>query len=51
MRWQAVAGYPDQDLKAIFAHLRSLPPVRKRGPDAEVPPPVLQGFEQATPGC
>jgi mono/diheme cytochrome c family protein len=46
MPWQAAAAHSDEDLKAIFAYLRSLPPVHNRVPDPEVPPQALQAFEQ-----
>ncbi len=46
MPWQSAAAHSDQDLKAILAYLRSLPPVHNRVPDPEVPPPVLRAFEQ-----
>lgn len=37
MPWQEVAKMKDEDLKAIFAYLRTLPPVHNRVP-APVPP-------------
>ena len=42
MPWQNVAQMTDQDLKAVFAFLRSLPPVKNRVPDAVIaePPPA-----------
>lgn len=33
MPWQGLAQLTDEDLRAIFAYLRSLPPVRNRVPD------------------
>ena len=36
MPWQVYGQMPEQDLKAIYAYLRSLPPVRNR-----VPEPVI----------
>lgn len=40
MPWRAVAGLSDEDLKAVFAFLRSVPPVHNRVPDP-VPPTGL----------
>ena len=37
MPWFDAAVLTDQDLKAVFAYLRSIPPVRNRVPDY-VPP-------------
>jgi mono/diheme cytochrome c family protein len=39
MPWQNVAGLTDDDLKAVFAYLRSIPPVHNQVPDAVVAPP------------
>lgn len=36
MPWQSLAGLDDGDLKAVYAHLRSLPPIKNR-----VPEPVI----------
>jgi mono/diheme cytochrome c family protein len=33
MPWQAYREYSDEDLKAIFAYLRSIPPVKNQVPD------------------
>jgi len=38
MPWQAIGQMPDDDLKAIFAYLKSLPPVNNPIP-APIPPP------------
>jgi mono/diheme cytochrome c family protein len=40
MPWQNLAQQSDDDLKAIFAYLRSIPPVRNGIPDIKVPQPV-----------
>jgi hypothetical protein len=42
MPWHGIAQMTDQDLEAMFAFLRSLPPVKNRVPDAVVaePPPA-----------
>jgi hypothetical protein len=47
MPWQNLAQATDEDLKAIFAFLKSTPPVRNRVPEAVVapahtPPPAGQ---------
>jgi mono/diheme cytochrome c family protein len=33
MPWPAIRNMTDADLKAIFAYLRTVPPVKNRGPD------------------
>lgn len=35
MPWPAYAAMTDQDLRAVFAYLRSIPPVANRVPDSE----------------
>jgi len=42
MPWHGIGQMTDQDLDAMFAYLRSLPPVKNRVPDAVVaePPPA-----------
>jgi hypothetical protein len=37
MPWRAFRHLSDDDLRAMFAHLKTLKPVRNRGPD-----PVLE---------
>ena len=41
MPWPAIAHYSDDDLRAIYAYLHSLPPTRNRVPDPVIaaPPP------------
>lgn len=39
MPWQNVASLTDDDLKAVFAYLRSIKPVHNQVPDAIVAPP------------
>jgi hypothetical protein len=34
MPWDVYGRLPDEDLKSIYAFLRSLPPVKNRVPDA-----------------
>jgi hypothetical protein len=36
MPWEVYGRLPDEDLKAIYAYLRSIPPVKNR-----VPAPVV----------
>jgi hypothetical protein len=40
MPWQAVGKLPDDDLKAIFAYLRTLPAINNKVPDPQ-PPAVV----------
>lgn len=37
MPWQSLARLTDEDLKAIFAYLRSLPPIKNRVPEPTPP--------------
>jgi len=39
MPWQNVASLSDDDLKAVFAYLQSIPPIKNRVPDP-IPPAV-----------
>jgi len=39
MPWETIRNYTDDDLKAIFAYLRSIPPVKNRVPEAIIAPP------------
>lgn len=41
MPWMNVGMQSDDDIKAIFAYLQSIPPVRNGVPDIKVPQPVL----------
>jgi mono/diheme cytochrome c family protein len=45
MPWQFISKMTDEDLSAVFAYLRSLPPVNNRVPDP-VPPSVAQAKPQ-----
>jgi hypothetical protein len=38
MPWPAFAHFTDDDLKAMYAYLRSLPPMHNRVPEAEISP-------------
>jgi mono/diheme cytochrome c family protein len=44
MPWQSLRGLTDEDLKAIYAYLRSIPPVRNQVPDP-IPPDGAPGYE------
>ena len=44
MPWQAMGSLSDDDLKAVYAYLRTIPPVKNRVPDA-VPPGEGGGYE------
>jgi mono/diheme cytochrome c family protein len=39
MPWRYYAQMTDEDMKSIYAYLRSLPPIRNQVPDAVVAPP------------
>jgi hypothetical protein len=43
MPWQGLAKLTDEDLKAIYAYLRTIPPVKNHVP--EVVPPSKAKFE------
>lgn len=38
MPWQAYSTLPEEDLRAIWAYLRTIPPVRNKVPDPIAPP-------------
>lgn len=42
MPWQNYSAMSDEDLKAVYAYLRSIPPVRNRVPEAVMAPPPGQ---------
>lgn len=42
MPWFSLTRVSDDDLRAMFAYLRSLPPVKNRVPDPKVEPPALE---------
>jgi hypothetical protein len=44
MPWSDFGQMPDEDLKAVWAYLRSLKPIKNTVPDPKVPPPVLDQF-------
>jgi len=39
MPWQTYSHLTDDDLKAIYAYLRTVPPIKNRVPDAQPAPP------------
>jgi hypothetical protein len=43
MPWQAYGKMTDEDLKAIFAYLRSVKPIRNQVPDYQPPPEMEHG--------
>lgn len=43
MPWQNLAQAKDEDLKAIFAYLHSIPPIKNHVPDAVIAPPPAGG--------
>jgi hypothetical protein len=46
MPWDAYAKMTDEDLKALYAYLRSLPPFSNQAPDYQGPPEQeVQGEE------
>jgi hypothetical protein len=50
MPWFNYAGMTDDDLKAVWAYLRSIPPIKNTVPDPKVPPPVLEQFAKSNAG-
>lgn len=47
MPWQNLATASDDDLKAIFAYLQSVPAVKNKVPAPNVPPPVFDQIAQS----
>jgi hypothetical protein len=47
MPWPTLAAQTDDDLKAIFAYLRSIPPIRNGVPEAQVPQEALDHLDSA----
>jgi hypothetical protein len=41
MSWQTLAALDDADLKAVYAYLRSIPPIRNRVPEAVIAEPAV----------
>jgi hypothetical protein len=49
MPWPEFRNFTDDDLKAIFAFLKSIPPIHNPVADPKVPPPVIQGLMKTHP--
>jgi mono/diheme cytochrome c family protein len=47
MPWQNLSTATDDDLKAIFAYLQSVPAVKNKVPSPNVPPPVFDQIAQS----
>jgi hypothetical protein len=47
MPWDMIRYFSDADLRAVFAFLQSLPPIRNTVAESRVPPPVVQMIEKA----
>lgn len=45
MPWDMIRALPDSDLKAVYAYLQSIPPLRNEVPDSKVPPEVQKMIE------
>jgi mono/diheme cytochrome c family protein len=46
MPWMTLQQASDEDLAAIFAYLRTIPAVKNKVPDPNVPPPALEGIKK-----
>jgi hypothetical protein len=44
MPWAATAAMTEEDLKALYAYLRTIKPISNTVPDPKVPPPVIEQF-------
>jgi hypothetical protein len=42
MPWEMTRNLPDADLRAVFAYLQSVPPIRNTVPEPKVPPEALE---------
>ncbi len=47
MPWMDYAKMTDEDLKAVFAYLRSIKPIRNAVPDPKVPAPAIDGITES----
>lgn len=43
MPWQLYSSITDEDIKAVYAYLRSIPPIKNRVPDAVIAEPPPKG--------
>ena len=50
MPWQEFRNMTDDDLKAVFAFLKTIPPIHNPVADPKVPKPVLDGMLKVLPG-
>lgn len=44
MPWPSTAAMTEEDLKALYAYLRTIKPINNTVPDPKVPPPVIDQF-------
>jgi hypothetical protein len=44
MPWPSTAAMTDEDLKAVYAYLRTIKPIVNTVPDPKVPPAVIEQF-------
>lgn len=49
MPWPDVRAYTDEDLKAVYAFLKTIPAIRNPVPDPKVPAPVLEAMMKTRP--
>ncbi len=42
MPWASMSKASDEDLRSVFAYLRSIPPIKNKVPEPKVPEPVFQ---------
>jgi len=47
MPWMNLASMTDEDLRAVFAYLRSIPAIRNPVPDHKVPLPASEGITES----
>ena len=47
MPWQSLSEAEEGDLKAMFAYLKSIPPIRNKVPEHKVPPEVIAQMKAA----
>ena len=45
MPWDMIRILSDADLRAVFAYLQSIPPIRNVVPDSKVPPEAQKTLE------
>jgi hypothetical protein len=49
MPWPDIRNLTDDDVKAVFAYLKTVPPIRNPVADPKVPPPVLDAMMKSRP--